>query len=104
MNKPTPEAKALSLFLMTFKSTNPECKAKSIHMNRLWDLVKADKMNQTRYAGEVQNTLNLFGGYAAVMEKTVEFYIKKTGVWQSNGNDKYSRDAKKIAEKILNKK
>ena len=103
MEKPSKEAKALSLFLMAFKSTDPECKAKSIHMNRLWDLVKSEKMNITRYKGEVENTLNLFGGYSEVLEKTVKFYIKKTGEWKLKGTDKYSLDAKKVAEKILNK-
>ena len=38
-----------------------------------------------------------------VVEKTVEFYIKKTGAWKLKGNDKYCKDAKKIAEKLLNK-
>ncbi len=104
MEKPSPEAKALSLFLMTFKATDPACKTKSIHMNRLWDLVKAGKMRQTKYNGEVQNTLTLFGGYSEVVEKTVKFYIKKTGVWKVQGNDKFSVDSKKVAEKIFNKK
>ena len=103
MEKPSPEAKALSLFLMAHKATDPICKEKSIHINRLWDLVKAGRMNKTKYMGEVQNVLTLFGGYEEVVEKTVQFYIKKTGKWKLEGKDKYCSDAQKVADKILRK-
>jgi len=103
MEKPSPEAKALSLFLMAHKSTDPVCKEKSIHISRLWDLVKAGKINQTKYLGEVKNTLDIFGGYSEVVEKTVRFYIKKTGKWKLEGKDKFCKDAQIVADKILKK-
>ena len=57
----------------------------------------------------IQNILNdwslldLKGGYAEVVEKTVKFYIEKTGEWTLKGDDKYCLDAKLVADKILNK-
>ena len=51
---------------------------------------------------EVQNMLTSYGGYSEVVEKTVRFYIETTGEWKSLGDDKYSLDARQIAEKILN--
>ena len=53
--------------------------------------------------GEVQNMLTSYGGYSEVVEKTVRFYIDKTGEWKLQGDDKYCLDAKEIADKILNK-
>jgi len=50
---------------------------------------------------EVQNTLTSYGGYTVVVEKTVRFYIKKTGEWKLEGDDKYCLDARKIADEIL---
>jgi hypothetical protein len=47
--------------------------------------------------------LDSYGGYLEVVEKTVKFYIEKTGEWKLNGNDKYCKDAKLIADKILKK-
>ena len=52
---------------------------------------------------EVQKMLTSFGGYSEVVEKTVKFYIEKTGEWSLQGDDKYCRDAQKIADEILNK-
>jgi hypothetical protein len=52
----------------------------------------------------VQNMLTSYGGYSAVVEKTVRFYIEKTGEWNLQGNDKYCLDAQKIADKILKQK
>ena len=37
--KPSPEAKALSLFLMAYKTKDPVYKEKSKRINRLWSLV-----------------------------------------------------------------
>jgi hypothetical protein len=101
--KPSPEAKALSLFLMAYKTTNPIYKEKSKRINKLWNLVKLDELSRSEYIEEVQNTLTSYGGYLEVIEKTVRFYIKKTGRWELKGDDKYCLDAKKIADKILNK-
>ena len=101
--KPSPEAKALSLFLMAYKTTNPIYKEKSKRINKLWNLVKLDQLSRSDYIEEVQNTLTSYGGYLEVIEKTVRFYIKKTGRWELQGDDKYCLDAKKIADKILNK-
>ena len=103
IEKPTPEAKALSLFLMAYKTKNPIYKEKSKRMNRLWDLVTMDKLSRDEYIEEVQNMLTAYGGYLEVVEKTVKFYIEKTGEWKLQGNDNYCLDAKKIADKLLNK-
>jgi len=101
VEKPTTEAKALSLFLMAFKTTDPIYKEKSKRMNKLWDQVAEDKLSKSDYLKEVNNTLKLYGGYPVVVEKTVRHYIEKTGEWKSRGNDQYSKYAQKIADKIL---
>ena len=101
--KPLPEAKALSLFLMAYKTISPTHKDKSKRINRLWDLVKNNELSKSEYMEEVQNMLTSFGGYSEVIEKTVRYYIEKTGEWKLEGDDKYCLDAKKIADKILNK-
>lgn len=101
--KPSPEAKALSLFLMAYKTTNPIYKEKSKRINRLWDLAVKGELSRNDYIEEVQNMLTSYGGYSEVVEKTVRFYIEKTGEWKLQGDDKYCLDAKQIADKILNK-
>ena len=103
IEKPSPEAKALSLFLMAYKTTNPIYKERSKRINRLWDLVKTNDLSRSDYMEEVQNMLSSYGGYSEVVEKTVRFYIEKTGEWKLQGDDKYCLDAKQIADKILNK-
>ena len=103
IEKPSPEAKALSLFLMAYKKTKPIYKEQSKHINRLWDLVKNNELSRSDYMEEVQNMLTSYGGYSEVVEKTVRFYIEKTGEWKLQGDDKYCLDAKQIADKILNK-
>ncbi len=101
--KPSPEAKALSLFLMAYKTISPIYKEKSKRINKLWDQVIIDKLSRSDYNEEVQNMLTSYGGYSEVVEKTVRFYIEKTGEWKLQGDDKYCLDAKQIADKILNK-
>ena len=101
--KPSPEAKALSLFLMAYKTLDPIYKEKSKRINRLWDLTKVGELSKDEYLEEVGNMLELYGGYSEVIEKTVRFYIKTTGEWKSQGDDQYSLDARKIADKILKK-
>mgnify|MGYP006201631267 CR=1 FL=1 len=101
--KPSPEAKALSLYLMAYKTKDPIYKEKSKRINRMWSLVLKEELNKTDYLEEVQSMLISFGGYDEVVEKTVQFYIKKTGEWTLKGKDKYCIDAKKIADQILNK-
>jgi hypothetical protein len=102
-DKPSPEAKALSLFLMAYKTINPIYKEKSKRINRLWDLVTKNKLSRSDYIEEVQKMLTSYGGYSEVIEKTVRFYIEKTGEWKLQGDDKYCLDAKQIADKILKK-
>jgi hypothetical protein len=51
----------------------------------------------------VQSMLKSYGGYAEVVEKTVRYYIEKTGEWNLKGDDKYCQDAKKIADTMLKK-
>ena len=102
MGKPSPEAKALSLFLMAYKTINPIYKDKSKRINRRWDLVKNNELSRSDYMEEVQNMLTSYGGYSEVVEKTVRFYIEKTGEWKLQGDDKYCLDARQIADKISN--
>jgi len=103
IEKPSPEAKALSLFLMAFKTKNPIYKEKSKYINRQWDLVILNKLSKSDYNEEVQNLLKSYGGYSEVVEKTVRFYIETTGEWKLKGDDKYCLDANQIADKILQK-
>ena len=103
IEKPTPEAKALSLFLMAYKSINPIYKEESKRINKQWDLMKANEITRDDYVKEVQKMLTSYGGYSEVVEKTVRFYIEKTGEWKSQGDDKYSLDAKQFADKFLKK-
>jgi hypothetical protein len=104
MKKPSPEAKALSLFLMAYKKNTPIYKEKSKRINKLWDLVRAGELSEKDYLEEVKNMLASYGGYSEVIEKTVRFYIEKTGEWSLQGDDKYCIDAKQIANKILKQK
>tara|TARA_B110000503_G_scaffold140458_1_gene231383 strand:+ start:1601 stop:1921 length:321 start_codon:yes stop_codon:yes gene_type:complete len=99
--KPSPEAKALSLFLMAYKTESPSYKDKSKRINRLWKLVLDEELSNADYMEEVEKTLTSFGGYSEVLEKTVRFYIEKTGEWNLQGNDKYCTDAREIAIKVL---
>ena len=101
--KPSPEAKALSLFLMAYKTKSPIHKEQSKRINRLWSLVINDELSSSDYIAEVQKILALNGGYEEVVEKTVKFYIEKTGVWKLEGDDKYCKDAQLIADKLLAK-
>ena len=103
LEKPSPEAKALSLYLMAYKATSPTHKEKSKRINRLWGLVLKDELSQSEYLEEVRKMLTSYGGYSEVVEQTVRFYIEKTGEWKLQGDDKYCLDAKEIADKILNK-
>ena len=101
--KPSPEAKALSLFLQAYKAKDPIYKEKSKRINKLFDLVKSGELSREDYMQEVQNMLASYGGYSEVIEKTVRFYVEKTGEWTLNGDDKYNVDARLIADKILKK-
>jgi hypothetical protein len=101
--KPSPEAKALSLFLMAYKTKDPIYKEKSKRINKMWDLVRDEGMSMSDYMDEVKSLLTSYGGYTVVVEKTVRFYIEKTGVWKLKGEDKYCEDAQKVADKILKK-
>ena len=103
IEKPSTEAKALSLFLMAYKTIKPIYKEKSKRMNKLWDMVALGKIQKSEYVDEVQKMLESYGGYDEVVMKTVKFYIKKTGEWTLQGDDKYCQDAKLVADKILNK-
>jgi hypothetical protein len=101
--KPTPEAKALSLFLMAYKAIDPIYKEKLKRINKQWDLVKMNELDMDVYMDEVQSILTSYGGYSQVVEKTVKFYLKKAGKWTLQGDDKYCQDAQKVADKILSK-
>lgn len=103
-DKPTPEAKALSLFLMAFKKTDPACNESSKRINKIWRQVTMGDREKYQYLKEVKNTLQTFGGYDEVLEKTVRFYIEKTGEWKLKGDDKYCKDAQRMADKILKEK
>lgn len=101
--KPSAEAKALSLFLMAYKTISPAYKEKSKRINRLWSLVLKEELSKREYNDEVESMLISYGGYASVVEKTVKYYIEKTGEWKLSGDDKYCRDAKEVADKLLKK-
>jgi len=101
--KPTPEAKALSLFLMAYKTINPAYKEKAKRINKQWDLVMDNKLDKSDYQKEVQSMLKANGGYEEVIEKTVKYYIKKTGEWTLKGDDKYCQDAQQVADRLLKK-
>jgi hypothetical protein len=101
LDKPSPEAKALSLFLMAYKTSSPEFKAKYKHIKKQWGLVIREELTSDEYTKEVNDTLESYGGYEAVIEKTVKFYVDKTGEWTLKGDDKYCADAKAIADKML---
>lgn len=99
--KPSPEAKALSLFFMAYKTINPIYKEYSKRINRLWDLVKAEELTMSEYMEEVHKMLEAHGGYSEIIEKTVKYYVDKTGEWTLKGDDKYCRDAKVVADRLL---
>ncbi|MEN8927632.1 MAG: hypothetical protein ABF240_02080, partial [Flavobacteriales bacterium] len=80
--KPSAEAKALSLFLMAYKTKDPVYKEKSKRINRLFDLVKKGELTKEEYLGEVDKMLNLYGGYEGVIEKTIRYYMEKSGEWK----------------------
>lgn len=101
--KPAPEAKALSLFLMAYKSTSKVHKEKSKRINRLWGLVLKGELSQIDYMQQVQSMLTLYGGYNEVVEKTVKYYIDKTGEWTLQGDDQYCIDALAVADRMLKK-
>jgi hypothetical protein len=101
--KPSPEAKALSLFLMAFKANSPVHKEQSKRINRLWSLVNKEEMSPEEYMEKVNSMLTLNGGYMQVIEKTVRYYIEKTGEWKLKGDDQYCEDAQKVADRILKK-
>lgn len=101
--KPTPEAKALSLFLMAYKSYDNKYKEMLKRINRRWDMVRSGDLDKDIYLKEVQGMLNEYGGYEEVIEKTVRHYIKKTGEWTLKGDDKYCTDARVVADKIQKK-
>jgi hypothetical protein len=101
LDKPSPEAKALSLFLMAHKTTSPVYKEKYKRVKKLWGQVLNNELSSSDYKQEVQDTLESYGGYDEVIEKTVKFYIEKSGEWTLKGDDQYCQDAQKIADKIL---
>ncbi len=102
--KPSPEAKALSLFLMAYKTKDPIYKEKAKRINRLWDLVKKGELTKEDHLAEVNKMIDMYGGYDGIIEKTILYYVEKTGEWKSRGEDKYSIDANIIADRVLKKK
>ena len=47
--KPTSEAKALSLFLMAYKTIDTIYKEKSKRINKQWDRVRNDELSRADY-------------------------------------------------------
>ncbi|MFD1552680.1 hypothetical protein DNU06_09055 [Putridiphycobacter roseus] len=101
--KPSAEAKALSLFLMAFKTVKPIYKEQSKRLNRLWNQVVAGDLSMADYMKRVQSMLTLNGGYDEVLKKTVRFYMDKSGEWKLKGEDKYCVDAQKVADEMMKK-
>ena len=88
---------------MAYKSKDPIYKEKLKRINKRWDLVKTNVISKTDYMAEVLSMLESYGGYTAVVEKTVQYYIDKSGEWKLKGDDRYCTDAKEIADKLLKK-
>ena len=103
LEKPSPQAKALSLYLMAHKNTSPVIKEKYKRIKKQWSRVISGELSTKDYSEEVQNTLTFYGGYAEVIEKTVKYYLEKTGEWTLQGDDQYCADAQKVADRLLNK-
>lgn len=103
LEKPSPEAKALSLFLMSHKAVSTAHKEDYSLIKELWSMVLNGSIDIEKYLKEVQIMLESYGGYSEVVEKTVKFYIEKTGEWKPGGDDKYSQDTKEVADRILQK-
>lgn len=101
LEKPSPEAKALSLYLMAYKATSPVHKEKSKRINKQWQGVIKNELSLEDYLNEVNTMLESFGGYSKVVEETVQFYIEKTGEWKLKGDGKYCVDAQLVADRIL---
>lgn len=99
--KPTPEAKALSLFLMAYKTKDPIYKEMAKWINKSWDLVQSREIGKQEYQDQVKEMLDEYGGYDQVIEKTVKYYIDKTGKWTLKGEDKYCVDAQKVADRLM---
>lgn len=101
--KPSAEAKALSLYLMAFKSIDPVCKEQSKRMKRLWSIVLENDSRMKDYIKEVQKLLTAHGGYEEVVEKTVKHFVEKTGEWNLKGDDKFCVDAQRVADELKKK-
>lgn len=72
-------------------------------INKSWDLLVDHDISKAEYLAEVEDMLASHDGYEAVIEKTVRFYLHKTGEWKLQGEDKYCQDAQTIADKLLGK-
>lgn len=103
MEPPSKEAKALSLFLMAYKTKDEAYADKYKRINKQWRLVTRNELNSKDYLKEVNNVIATYGGYNKIVEKTVQFYIDKTGKWELKGDDKYCKDAQRFADKIFKK-
>lgn len=101
--KPSASAKALSLFLMAFKSKDPKYKEELKRINKKWDLFIEGELNEKDYLSQVEEMLNAHGGYDTVVEKTVKHYIDKTGKWSLAGEDQYHKDAQAVADQLTKK-
>tara|TARA_B110000902_G_scaffold44755_1_gene50102 strand:+ start:4644 stop:4979 length:336 start_codon:yes stop_codon:yes gene_type:complete len=100
LDKPSPEAKALSLFLMAYKTSSPVHKEKYKRIKKQWSKVLNKELSSEEYTQEVQDTLESYGGYTEVVQKTVKFYIEKSGEWTLKGDDQYCIDARKVADEL----
>ncbi|MFK8044560.1 MAG: hypothetical protein AB8B72_03640 [Crocinitomicaceae bacterium] len=103
LEKPSPEAKALSLFLMAHKNVGADHKENASYIKELWSMVLNGKLDQRKYLQEVSAMIKFYGGYDKVVEKTVKHFIDKTGEWKAGGDDQFSKDAQAIADRILKK-
>jgi len=97
---PSPAAKALSLFLMAYKSKDLKYKEELKRINKRWDLYQLGELNEKDYSREVDTMLKDHGGYESVVEKTVRYYIEKTGAWTLTGDTQYHKDAQAVADKL----
>ena len=88
---------------MAYKSKDPKYKEELKRINKRWDLYQLGELNEKDYRREVDTMLKHHGGYDSVVEKTVRYYIDKTGFWTLTGDSQYHQDAQAIANKLVKK-
>jgi len=79
LEKPAPEAKALSLFLMAHKNVGSEHKENANYIKELWSMVLNGKLDQRKYSQEVSAMVKFYGGDEKGVENKVKYFFYKNG-------------------------